>query len=321
MREIRSLFLSNGRCCRFSAGEQIWVKDSEARVLYYLERGKVRAYYIYPDGTDRTLCFVGRGNLVGEEVMAHPPLRIDYVDAVTDVLLYSLDHDTLMALLLQSPAALDGLMALFVKKIELLCSWIFYAQFRQNSEKLACFLYYSTKDGPRVDYTQQQIADKLDKGLLDFLVLAETPDGRKYEYIEFPESDTWGLIIPENDPLAEKTEIRPEDLAGLPLFASEQAWNHEIREWAGNAFARMKLEGTFRLAYNGSIFAREGLGYLLTFEHLINTSAGSGLVFRPLSPRAETRLYIAWNRYQTFTPIAGKFLSHLQESFRSPENG
>ena len=167
----------------------------------------------------------------------------------------------------------------------------------------------------------EQIADKLDKGLLDFLVLAETPDGRKYEYIEFPESDTWGLIIPESDPLAEKTEIRPEDLAGLPLFASEQAWNHEIREWAGNAFARMKLEGTFRLAYNGSIFAREGLGYLLTFEHLINTSAGSGLVFRPLSPRAETRLYIAWNRYQTFTPIAGKFLSHLQESFRSPENG
>ncbi|MBQ9330588.1 MAG: Crp/Fnr family transcriptional regulator [Oscillibacter sp.] len=159
IREIRSLFLSNGRCCRFSAGEQIWVKDSEAGVLYYLERGKVRAYYIYPDGTDRTLCFVGRGNLVGEEVMAHPPLRIDYVDAVTDVLLYSLDHDTLMALLLQSPAALDGLMALFMKKIELLCSWIFYAQFRQNSEKLACFLYYSTKDGPRVDYTQQQIAD------------------------------------------------------------------------------------------------------------------------------------------------------------------
>ena len=104
----------------------------------------MRAYYIYPDGTDRTLCFVGRGNLVGEEVMAHPPLRIDYVDAVTDVLLYSLDHDTLMALLLQSPAALDGLMALFMKKIELLCSWIFYAQFRQNSEKLACFLARST---------------------------------------------------------------------------------------------------------------------------------------------------------------------------------
>jgi hypothetical protein len=31
----------------------------------------------------------------------------------------------------------------------------------------------------------EQIADKLDKGLLDFLVLAELPDSRKYEYLPF----------------------------------------------------------------------------------------------------------------------------------------
>jgi len=158
----------------------------------------------------------------------------------------------------------------------------------------------------------EQIADKLDKGLLDFLVLAESPDPRKYEYIEFPESDKWGLIIPENDPLAQKKKIRPKDLIGLPLFASEQAWNNEIKEWAGAVFPEMKLEGSFRLAYNGSIFTKEGLGFLLTFDHLINTSPGSGLVFRPLAPVLETRLYIVWNRYQTFTPIAEKFLEQIK---------
>ena len=55
----------------------------------------------------------------------------------------------------------------------------------------------------------EQIADKLDKGLLDFLVLAESPDNRKYEYIVFPESDKWGLVIPENDSLAKKKKIGP----------------------------------------------------------------------------------------------------------------
>ena len=50
----------------------------------------------------------------------------------------------------------------------------------------------------------EQIADKLDKGLLDFLVLAEYPDSRKYEYIEFPESDRWGLVMPADNPLAKK---------------------------------------------------------------------------------------------------------------------
>ena len=69
------------------------------------------------------------------------------------------------------------------------------------------------------------------------------------------------------------------------------------------------------LSYNGSIFAKEHLGYLLTFDKLIDTSAESGLVFRPLSPRLETKLYLVWKKYQTFSPIAEKFLSHVKQSF------
>ncbi len=161
----------------------------------------------------------------------------------------------------------------------------------------------------------EQIADKLDKGLLDFLVLAELPDSRKYEYLDFPEKDLWGLVLPEGDTLAAKDTIRPDDLQGLPLFCSEQGWNGDIRNWAGNAFSGMKLEGSFRLSYNGSVFVREGLGYLLTFRGLIDTSEGSGLTFRPLDPPLEAALYIAWNRYQAFTPIADRFLQKLKETF------
>ena len=163
----------------------------------------------------------------------------------------------------------------------------------------------------------EQIADKLDKGLLDFLVLAEHPNNQKYEYIEFPESDKWGLVVPEGDPLAQQEQVYATDLSALPLFCSEQAWNNEIREWAGGAYNDLKLEGSFRLAYNASVFVKEGLGYLLTFENLINTSKESGLVFLPLRPMLETKLYIAWNRYQTFTPIAERFLKQLQISFSS----
>ena len=164
----------------------------------------------------------------------------------------------------------------------------------------------------------EQIADKLDKGLLDFLVLAELPDTRKYEYLAFPENDVWGLIIPAGDPLSEKEVVNPADLKGLPLFCSDQAWEGEIKKWAGNDFSGLTLEGSFRLSYNGSIFAKEGLGYLLTFDHLIDTSEGSGVVFRPLSPKLETTLYLAWNRYQTFTPIAERFLQHIKKSFTEP---
>ena len=75
------------------------------------------------------------------------------------------------------------------------------------------------------------------------------------------------------------------------------------------------LEGSFRLSYNGSLFVKEGLGYLLTFQHLIDTSPGSGLVFRPLTPVLETKIYLIWKKYQVFTPVAERLLEYLRNRF------
>ena len=165
----------------------------------------------------------------------------------------------------------------------------------------------------------EQVVEKLDKGLLDFVVLAEAPDTAKYESLLFPESDTWGLVMPEDDPLAQKEAIRVDDLIGLPLFCSEQSWEGDLPGWAGSKMDALHLEGSFRLSYNASIFTKEHLGYLLTFDKLINTSPGSGLVFRALYPRLETKLYIVWKKYQTFSPIAERFLAQLKNAFIETE--
>lgn len=161
----------------------------------------------------------------------------------------------------------------------------------------------------------EQVAEKLDKGLLDFAVLAEIPDSSKYESIIFPEADIWGVVIPADDPLAKKKAIRVDDLIGLPLFCSGQGWEKDIPRWAKEKMDQLHLEGSFRLSYNASLFAKEHLGYLLTFDRLVDTSSESGLVFRPLTPRLETKLFIVWKRYQTFSPIADRFLRWIQASF------
>ena len=161
----------------------------------------------------------------------------------------------------------------------------------------------------------EQVTEKLDKGLLDFAVLAEAPDARKYEALTFPEADVWGLVFPCSDPLAQKETVTVDDLVSLPLFCSQQSWENDLPAWCGDRLAELRMEGSFRLSYNGAMFAREGLGYLLTFDHLVDTSPESGLVFRPLSPRLETKLYLIWKKYQVFSPIAERFLRKLQESF------
>jgi DNA-binding transcriptional LysR family regulator len=161
----------------------------------------------------------------------------------------------------------------------------------------------------------EQVTEKLDLGLLDFAVICTTPDERKYRYITFPEADYFGAAVPADSALAEKAVITADDLTGIPLFCSEQSWENDIRPWAKEQFAELHLEGSFRLAYNGSMFAKEGLGVLLTLNDLIDTSPGSGLVFRPLSPPLEMKMYLIWNRYQRFTPIAARFLKQFQTSF------
>ena len=159
MRSIPDLFRQYGLPRRFCAGQQIFLKDSPAQELYFLERGKVRAYLLYPDGIERTLCFVEKGNLVGEEAVGRPAVRIVCADAAADSLMYSMDLDTLLRACAAERENWAELLALFMKKIELLSSWIFYAQFIQNSAKLACFLFSNTGNAHTVvRYTQEQIA-------------------------------------------------------------------------------------------------------------------------------------------------------------------
>ena len=161
----------------------------------------------------------------------------------------------------------------------------------------------------------EQVADKLQKGLLDFVVLAEEPDPKKYEFLPLPEADVWGLVFPSDDPLAKKKTFKPKDLIGLPLFCSRQAWENEIAAWAEDLYKEYHLEESFKLSYNGAIFAKAGLGYLLTFDRIVDTSEKSGLVFRPLSPRLETKLYLVWKKFQPLTPIAERFLVEIKGSF------
>ncbi len=155
------------------------------------------------------------------------------------------------------------------------------------------------------------MTEKLDKGLLDFAALVEEPDAARYEALTLPEADRWGVVTRADDELMRRRSVSVDDLAGLPLFCSEQSWAAGLPRWAGARMAELRLEGTFRLAYNGSVFVREGLGHLLTFARLV-TGEGSGLVFRPLRPALESPMHLIWRRRRALSPIARRFLDQVR---------
>lgn len=155
------------------------------------------------------------------------------------------------------------------------------------------------------------VLDRLDRGLLDFGVVVETPDSDRYQYLELPGVDTWGVLMPAAHPLAAKKAIHPEDLYDQELICSEQSIEVDMPRWCGKKADRLNFTGTTNLAYNGSVFVKEGLGLMLCFEHLISASEANGLVFRPLEPRLENRLYLIWKKYQVFSPIAQRLLDAI----------
>ena len=155
------------------------------------------------------------------------------------------------------------------------------------------------------------VLDRLDRGLLDFGVVVEMPDIDRYQYLELPGVDRWGVIMPKDHPLAGKEAVRVDDLYGEELICSEQSVEADIPRWCGKKADRLNFTGNTNLAYNGSIFVGEGLGLMLSFEHLIQPSAENGLVFRPLEPKLENKMYLIWKKYQVFSPIAQRLLDEF----------
>lgn len=159
------------------------------------------------------------------------------------------------------------------------------------------------------------LAERLDRGLLDFAVLVEAVDLVRYNYLVLPGFDAWGLIMPRDHPLARKEYIEPQDLMDLPLICPRQGLQQELSQWFGNRVTRLNIVATINLAYNGSILAREGLGCVLTFDRLIDVGPDSGLCFRPLSPPLHSKLYWVWKKYQVFSPAAELLLEEMRQPF------
>ncbi len=162
----------------------------------------------------------------------------------------------------------------------------------------------------------EQVVERLDRGLIDFAVIVEPPNLSRYNYLEVPEANTWGLVLRKDDPLAQKEKICVDDLTDLDLICSAQAMQVDIPRWCGEKADALNLSGTLNLAYNGSVFVKEGLGYMLTFDKLSDTGADSELCFRPLEPPLETKMYVIWKKYQVFTPIAELLLKELKQQLK-----
>lgn len=157
------------------------------------------------------------------------------------------------------------------------------------------------------------VCERLDRGCFDFGVLLEPGNLQRYDYIQLPCTDLWGVVMRKDSPLAEREVIRREDLLDRPLILSRQAMGRDsLSAWFGQGYPDLNIAATYNLIFNAALMVEEGLGYAVTLEHLVDTKGERPLCFRPLEPRVEIGLYVVWKKFQVFSKAAAKFLSVLQ---------
>ena len=181
------------------------------------------------------------------------------------------------------------------------------------------------EDFPEVRYhlysgNAEDVTERLDQGRLDFGILIQPVDLSKYNYVNLPAKDVWGVVMRKASPLAAKESITCKDLLNMPLLCSRQVMlrtsaPNEYLEWFGEDFDKLNIVGTYNLIYNAALMVDEGIGYAVTLDKLVNVTGSGDLCFRPLEPKLEAGLSIVWKKYQVFSSAAELFLERIQEKF------
>lgn len=162
----------------------------------------------------------------------------------------------------------------------------------------------------------QNVYEQLDKGLIDFGILFGDIDMTKYNCIEIPAKDTWGVLMPKDCELAKKEFVTAKDIIDKPLIVSRQGITRgELQNWFKINTEKLNIAATYNLVFNASLFVEEGLGYALCLDKIINTK-DSNLCFRPLKPALEIGASIVWKKNQIFSKASDKFLDYLIDNLQ-----
>ena len=165
----------------------------------------------------------------------------------------------------------------------------------------------------------EAVTEKLDKGILDFALVMEYANPLKYNCLDIPAQETWGVFMRKDSPLAKKKTLRLADLYDLPLICSQQNIEQNFPVWFGEKLDSLNIVATYNLFYNAAILVREGLGYAISYDKMADTGKESQMLFIPLTDVPLSAMKIIWKKYQVFSPAASLLLNELKNEFGNGE--
>ena len=160
------------------------------------------------------------------------------------------------------------------------------------------------------------VMERLNKGLTDLalIVSMQELDVKKYDSISLPGRELWGVLMPNQHPLASKAFVTAEDIRKEPLIVSNEIYqSRTLSVLTESPREEVNISATYSLLYNASILVRDGMGIAIGLDRIINTSGDCSLSFRPLHPAQTVGMSIVWKRSQVFSTAAAAYLEELKK--------
>lgn len=155
------------------------------------------------------------------------------------------------------------------------------------------------------------IRERIERGLLDFGLVMEPVDIRKYDFLPAPVKERWGVWVRADSELARKEAAAPKDLADIPLITSANEFaQSNLEKWFGELYQQLHIVATGNLLYNEAILAENGVGAVLGIEL---SCTYENLKFIPLMPALESGSVLLWKKDQIYSPASAAFLAFIKK--------
>lgn len=186
----------------------------------------------------------------------------------------------------------------------------------RNSVLLAQLLAAFHRQHPQVRFevfsgNSDDIKERIERGLLDIGFLLEPVDVSRYAFVRLPVREEWGVFVAETSPLAQKEAVTPQDLRCQPLiFTQRDLVKQELLNWLGSGVEALETVACGNLPFNLSMLVQQGMGVHFS---LAKNCKYEGVCFRPLSPRLESSVVLAWKKNQAMSPAAQTLIEEAEK--------
>lgn len=158
----------------------------------------------------------------------------------------------------------------------------------------------------------------LDQDRLDLGILLEPVESAKYESVELPFTDRWGLIVAKDAPEAKLEAISTLGLANRPLILPRRGIVlDEIASWVGTEREKLPVFLTQNLLTNGLLFVRRGLAAMVCVEGAFRLRPSEDVVFVPFMPERRIAHKLVRRRNRRLPEAAEMFWMRAKEMLQN----